>query len=514
MRATFAGFEVGRKGLSVTQRALDITGQNLANIDTPGYTRQRVDLFAVSGDVFRTRMATPRSQFAGQGVDISGIAQTRDSFLDRRFRESYADVSYHAQAGNILDSISAAVDEIGGTGLHDAFDQLIKAVKDNQDNANSSTFANLLRTNFKSITQLMQQFDNQLTTVTEQYRDDLEIAVDDVNMILEKISGLNQSIAENMASSTLDRGTGYGPNELLDQRNLLLDELAQYGNITTSEQKDGTVEVKMNGQKIVYRDERTKRFEFDRMSFQSQDNQGTVSLSWQSTGKAASLGSGALKASVDYINGRGPGAVNGNETMDKGILYYRDKMDSLAQVFANTVNRTIPDATSPTGFKTLVGALVPDPNNPGEYITRTDVQINAKNISISDEWSKNADYSMFDSNSTDTNPLSTLLTALQSDKHLFRSRGADFDGTFQEFLKDYNADCDSTGSYENNRFMATSTIADDLLNQRSSVSGVFREEEGMNMMQYQKSFQAMSRLMTAMDEALDVIINRMGKVGL
>ena len=93
-RPTFLGFESGRKGLAVAQKGLDITGQNLMNINTPGYTRQRVDQVSVSAYGHNSRYGGTKVDFAGQGVDITGIYQTRNAFLDRRFREEYSDTSY------------------------------------------------------------------------------------------------------------------------------------------------------------------------------------------------------------------------------------------------------------------------------------------------------------------------------------------------------------------------------------------------------------------------------------
>ena len=92
MRPTFLGFESARRGITASQKALDITGNNLENVNTPGYTRQRVDLVSVSPSVYSTRYANSRVPLTGQGVGISGVSQTRDAFLDKRFRDEYGDV--------------------------------------------------------------------------------------------------------------------------------------------------------------------------------------------------------------------------------------------------------------------------------------------------------------------------------------------------------------------------------------------------------------------------------------
>ena len=115
-RPTFLGFETGRKGLAVAQKGLDITGHNLMNVNTPGYTRQRVDQVSVSAYGQNSRFGGTKVDFAGQGVDITGIYQTRNAYLDRRFREEYSDTSYYDQKLSILGDISAIVDEMAETG--------------------------------------------------------------------------------------------------------------------------------------------------------------------------------------------------------------------------------------------------------------------------------------------------------------------------------------------------------------------------------------------------------------
>ena len=111
MRPTFLGFEAGRKGLAVAQKGLDITGHNLMNAATPGYTRQRIDQVSVSTYGMSTRMANNYISMTGQGVNITGVAQIRDPILDRRFREEFADSQYYQTKSDIFSDLATVVDE-------------------------------------------------------------------------------------------------------------------------------------------------------------------------------------------------------------------------------------------------------------------------------------------------------------------------------------------------------------------------------------------------------------------
>ena len=90
LRPTFMGFETAKSGINVSQKALDITGNNLANMDTAGYTRQRLDVNSIAPSSYSTRIAINRIGLTGQGVEGLGVGRTRDAFLDKRFRDEYA----------------------------------------------------------------------------------------------------------------------------------------------------------------------------------------------------------------------------------------------------------------------------------------------------------------------------------------------------------------------------------------------------------------------------------------
>ena len=109
LRPTFLGFETAKRGLAVSQKSLDIVGNNLSNIDTAGYTRQRLDTTSVAPSAYSTRVATSRVGLTGQGVDALGVSQMRDAFLDKRFRDEYSQASYNTQVTSILTDLEAAL---------------------------------------------------------------------------------------------------------------------------------------------------------------------------------------------------------------------------------------------------------------------------------------------------------------------------------------------------------------------------------------------------------------------
>lgn len=514
-RPTFLGFEAGRKGLAVAQKGLDITGQNLMNINTPGYTRQRVDQVSVSAYGYSSRYGGTKVDFAGQGVNITGIYQTRNAFLDRRFREEYSDTSYYKQKVDILADISTVIDEMAetGGGLMGAVNTITTALQGlTADKANDRSYANILRTSFQGMVQTLHEYDNKLNKVASQQKFDLTIAVDEVNRKLNELAGLNKQIVDEVAVDTSDKGI-YGPNELLDTRNLLLDELAEYGNIEVTKEEDGSVTVRM-GDHEVLRGSECERLEYMEYS------DGTATIAWNSTAQDAKFTSGSFKASLEMINGRGPNVQSPRDSSEKGVLYYKDKLDTFARTLANVMNNVLPKTLNDQGepssieYKQLLGAVVTDENGKSSITTQPGY-VTAGNITLSDEWTRDVEY-VFPSTTSATNAqyftkMNTLLTSNSTTE--FYTNGQPFTGSFRDFVVDIYDTCVGEESYLNGRYEASAAITDSLLDQRDDISAVSKDEETTNMMTYQRYFQAVSRMMTTMDEALDVIINKMGLVG-
>ena len=597
IRPTFLGFETAKKGISTAQKGLDITGHNLTNWDSVGYTRQRITQVSVAPDSFRNRYSSSKVGGAGQGVDITGVAQIRDVYLDKRFRDESADVGYYDQSTTILRDIQSALNEYNpttDTGLRASIMAMSDALQSFSTHAYSETHANIVLSSFKNLTQTLQQISSKLESARNQQIYDLEVSVQEVNIKLQKIAELNKAILDD--ASSIQYNPYFGPNELYDERNQLLDELSKYADIHYTSNVDGTINVEVNGQMAV------TGTKYDKMEMTQSTETGVVGLRGTTTNTPVELPAGSPTASTDYINGRGPNLRNPGESTERGFLYYKDQLNDFAQTLANVANSIIPetdangsiiyeyelgpdgkplaDPTDPTGFKRILqldedGNPIPQlgsdgkpvykldadgnkipvidqvtgqpavdaDNNPiyeveykykyqtkqllgaipgddGKYHVQSDIPITADNISVTDQWSNNSGYVIFQRNPDehDTadnvgNYALALADAIANGTHRFEPNGAEFDGTFLDYVKNYVTTLGEDVSFTESRLTATTTIQQELEDGRDSVSGVVVDEEVANMMLYNKSLSAASRLMTAMDEALDTIINKTGLVG-
>ena len=515
MRPTFMGFETAKSAVFTNQKSLDIVGNNLANINTPGYTRQRVERTAISQSTFSNRVSSNRIGLAGQGVESLGVSQMRDAFLDKCFRDEYSKASYHGQAASILSSIQSTLtdgnDITSSAGIQGAIEQLYSGLNQFINEPTLDSGANIVMSAFKNICHVLNQLDEQLQVVTNQQIDDLRASVTRVNEITSAIAHLNDTISKDAASLNTGSNEHFKPNELLDQRNQLLDELASYGNIKVTELANGTVSVEMGGHKVVNGNSA------DSLTMNVSDEK-LVSINWRTSGDNIRLSAGSMLADLHFINGRGSNIQSKDESTEQGIPYYRDRLDSFAHALASFVNSSVPeydpltdeprtDADGKIIYKTLLSA--------SSYGGAGDGRITAASISLSTEWIQGgAGYFIYNRDESVEDYAQKMASTLVDEKFTFQSYGESFTGTFAEYNVEMLGRLGTDLQYQEGRHEASATVADDFLERRDQIAGVSQDEETADMLRYQRSYEAAARLMTILDEVLDVLINRMGRVGL
>ncbi len=506
-RPTFLGFEAAKTGVFASQKALDIVGNNFSNINTEGYTRQRVDQTSQSVAGYYSRLKPDIVSLAGMGTYINGVAQLRDERLDAAYRNEAANSGYFNQQSTMFTEMETIMQELevgdegNGYGLSFAVKSLYTALQDWAYNANSETDANVFANAVSNVTQTLNRLSNGLTDSANQYKETVRTQTDTVNQMLLDISKLNDSIRRSM--NTCNYNTNFGPNELKDQRNLLIDKLSEYGKVRTEEQPDGTVIVQFNGHKCVW------DAECDAINYQ-ENTDGTIQLNWKTNGADAANDIGIFKAAVDIINGRGIGVQSSTESTVNGYRYYQDKIDSFARVLTDVLNNTFPETFdaqgNPLTYKKLTGGVIETSN--GFSVSPT-ILVTAKNISITKELTDDSSYLLDKDKSADNTAILELISKLTKDKHLFESASDHFTGTFQEFVADYTGTLGSDNGYVSGRYKTSQTLLNEIMDRKDEVSGVSEHEETTFMMTYNRSFQAAARMMTVMDDLLDVIINRM-----
>ena len=473
MRATFFAFEAAKSGLTAAQAGLDVTANNIANQSTPGYSRQIVDQASVQPSNAKYRFAQNNRLEYGLGVDVKGITQARDQFLDLRYRSANAENESRSKTLSILTDMENTLDETQTDGLNVMIQDMYSQLQTLSQNAGEIEFSSLFRSSAQKVTQSLNQYAAQLKHISDQEMSSIDIGVKEVNTLLGKIDTVNKSIQAALLQ-------GNSINELNDTRNVYLDQLSSYTDISVIGHDDGRISIKSGGQFLV-----------DALN----NSVATVAvtgapgnLALEANGAAMALQGGSLHGSFQVLNGYGSYA-SGTQSSFKGIPYYLDSLDSLANSFATT-------------FNTLNGAGKP-------LFTGT----TASTIVISNQWLADANYiTASNSASPQAGQNDNLLNMIEA-MDATRSISPYFSGNFESFTVSVMSDLAIDISYTKDVAESSDTVLTAVANQREAVMGVSVNEETANLMKYQRAFEASSRVITAMDEALDILINRMGLVG-
>lgn len=268
MASSFMGLYVQREALHISQKALDITGNNISNIHTQGYTRQRVDICSIA-NARGTLGYNTSVTLAGKGSQAIGVAQVRNMVLDRQVRVYSGDlcnlgvkVSTLSDIEDLFDSIEADanLDYLDAASLSSILSKLKSALQSfSSDNASRTEMANIVINTAKSLAQDINHINQKLDDIVKDCIGDLTKTVDRINTIFSAMGQLNEQIKNAYVAMGYVTKTNnnyqvmddYGPLELKDDMNNLLDELSQYGNIDVTMEWDGTYTVRFAGQLVV-----------------------------------------------------------------------------------------------------------------------------------------------------------------------------------------------------------------------------------------------------------------------
>nr|WP_315024611.1 flagellar basal body protein [uncultured Aminipila sp.] len=222
LRSTFYSFTTALRGLNTAQKQLDVTGQNISNVSTTGYTRQRADIYSAAAGGYGDRYGTRSSTMVGQGVIVGSISQSRDQFLDVRYRREAANLGEQGAKLDTMNDLSLVFDEIESKGLMTSFNDFVTKLQSLAGNADSSEFDSIARDAASTLVKQFNQYARQISTVREEKEYNLkEVTGKTLNDLMTNISELNKSIRNVQCNG--------GPAlELKDERNLLLDQLSDY----------------------------------------------------------------------------------------------------------------------------------------------------------------------------------------------------------------------------------------------------------------------------------------------
>lgn len=232
-------FNIGVSALNAFSSQLAVTGNNIANVNTVGYNRQTAELSAMPSQA-------TNGGYVGAGVSLDTISRSYDQFLVENLRKSnslWEENSYLSSRTSQIDNLIADP----AAGLNGVMSDFFDAVQDVANDPTSIPAREVMLNQAEILTSRFESLDGYLGDLRRQTNADMATYVDQVNRLTTSIADVNQRI--------LDSGGAVGsnaPNDLLDQRDTLLDELSKYATISTLSQNDGSINVFVgNGQPLV-----------------------------------------------------------------------------------------------------------------------------------------------------------------------------------------------------------------------------------------------------------------------
>ena len=517
IRSTFSGFTTAQLAMAASQRALDVTGQNIANINTPGYTKQRLDIASLNtqGANFYNSDNNIR---VGYGGHMTGISQLRDPFLDTQYRSQIGKLGTTDAHAASFEQLAPIFDETSKDGILSALNNITSSLDKLSSQVGNQEFDTMVRSNMQILLNLFRDNANRLADVRTDTTNGFKTTdVSDVNEMLENIANLNTSIKNSQI-------LGNPALELQDQRNDLLDQLASYLPISVkySDQEVGP------GQFVEVLDVTFTASDGTKYSLISDGNYGSldaditgqpVRLSLtDSKGNAGTditdrLSNGTLKGTLDFLNKSG----DFDNSDFKGLGYYEKALDSLVNEFATKFN----ELNQPK-IKDGQGNIIDDPNNKNPLFETTDgsTTFTASNIKIAEGWlngsygiTASKDFSSGDIGSTAHDNIDAMIKAMDDSWDFTVGNTTFFKGSFYECFNNISTTLAIDTKSANTILENQISVLNQTANSRDAVSGVQLDEEGMDLMHYNQSYTAAARLMTTLDEALDVLINKTGVVG-
>lgn len=497
MSSLFYGFEIAKTGLYTSQKAISVTGHNIANANTVGYTRQRLITESIDPSGSHNRFSPTLSGSVGGGVTVQLLDQVRSEYVDRELRRENASMGQWQTHTEELEFVEKLLNESSessiSSALGDFFDSLSVF---SMDPVNSEKRTNVQQNAIK-LTETFNHYHKQLTELQKSMNESMKVATEQINDLVTNIADYNKQIFAYELS-------GEQANDIRDKRGVLLDELSKLVNIEYSENSDGQLSVSVNGVDLVNHTTTTLLEAVPDQTGAVSGESGFYSIYFEGTTTPFSYSDGQLEA---YRILR-----DGNAVDEIGVPRILDNLNKLARGLVEEFNAvhqtgyTMPDGSNPsqTGinfFEVPAGGLADVTAK--NFSLSTEVLDNVLNIAASDVL---IDLSQANSQQGN-NKIALKLFGLTTSTELASV------GNFENFLNSVIVEVAIESSHCINMTMSQKCICENLENRRQSISGVSMDEEMVQMITYQHSYSAASRMITAIDEALDVLINGTGRVG-
>lgn len=477
MTGLFGSLNTSTSGLRAQQIGLEITGHNLANSNTVGYSRQRVN----------TSAAMPQSYAGigqiGTGVVIDNIVRITDEFVNTQLQNEEASYYRFQEVSDLIGQLEGMFNEPSDSGISHQLSEFFTAWKDVAANPESTTSKSLVISQSETLIETITHTANNMQKLASDTVSEVDKEVLDFNNTVEQLEALNNQIF----NATVK---GEHPNDLYDKQDLLVGKLKNIGGVEVTKDQYGRSFVKLDGEDVLTANEMHEL----KVDFDEADHTFKFTV-------------GEAETPIEIKTGRVKGLQEAHEVITGKI----SDVEAFVTKVASAVNTIYSDGNDKNNsffkFDTddILGTikvdpdLVKDPSKlnigkegdkaPAGDGSRAKAISNLKDLLLNDH-PDNWEYD------PDTMTL----------KNKDGEKGSKIFDSFNEIVTDIGIIKQRADNMTENQ----ADLAALLSQRQASVSGVDLNEEITNMIQFQSAFQANARVISTVSEMLDTLINRMG----
>jgi len=468
-------------GLYANQKSLDVTGHNISNVNTPGYSRQS----AIQTSSFPQNIgysgAGVRMQ-KGTGVDLMLIQQYRDEFLDIKLRKANKELGYWDSKQSGIEELEAIFNDLSEEGIQSAMEKFWNSWEQLSKPTGRLTSRALVKESAIALVESLQHADQLLKNFRKNKDNEIKDTVQRINNITKRVAELNDMIMKVEVSGAM-------ANDFRDERNFLIDELSALADVQVVYGK--SVSVLMEGRAVVD----LNNYE-ELEAVPDSDKNGFVALRWKSDKSLVAMQHGRMKALFD--------------TRDELVDGFRARLDEMVKGLANEVNRI---HSSGYGIK--------DEIQRNFFINKGDPSSNdidigsiAFNPELNDYDNIAAAVDLPPYNNED-NRIALAIVELRNrnifDQEEYNESAGRYD--FDEYYRNLIMELGRIGIEAAITADAQISMIKELNVKKSAIMDVSIDEEMSNLIRFEHSYNASARMVNVMDEMLDIVVNRLGIVG-
>ena len=460
MRTIFLGLEIARKALQAHQAAMNVTSHNIANANTPGYTRQVPHLLQETVPLSGL-FVPPHLKNIGLGTDVDEIRRMRDKFLDLQIRQESRTGAYWNTIDKGLEQVEVIFGEPGESGLSQIFDRFWNTWQELAKSPESQASRVLVAETGSLLAQALNHTYMQLEAQRSELNEEVAIKVQEVNNYIQQIYDLNQQIVRVAPA-------GGNINDYKDQLDVLIENLSKVLSVQVKENQNGTYTIVLQGRILV--NDRERSF---------------LSLSPNAPGMYEVFLENGPRVDFTYQNGELKAIL---DLRDVIVPKYQEALDTLAMGLRDAVN-----TVHRMGF-----TLEEPPQRGGDFF----IGDGAKDLAVNPEIPENPEKIAASLSGAPGDGGNALAIAQLRGRPVVS--GSTPDDFYRGIVSRLGVEREEAQRIAKNQEL----LVQQLENRRESISGVSLDEEMTNLIRYQYAYQAASLLVRTIDEMLDTLVNR------